>query len=354
MKKLCTLLFILWMILPLSVGAAIIVTYEPTAALYFEQGFSPLDTTKLVARLGTLTFTKTGNSALYDPTLLTTTMTYDFHFTGPMTWYTDQTTGLPVYSDQSSKFVLHAVSTVNGQSESRALWFGTANPLRTNGGTINANPFVVHLYVQSEQGVDHYQIGGSYRLTTGSLGGFQIALANSSSGYYNGATNVSVGGASPNANTPILAPGTNPSEPIIYGDPPQQVNYDFSILNKQTIDLANAVDKLTAKVAEAHITVSNGQANKDYGINVIFTNQANTNPFRLTMQQVSNPPTIPYYLYFNNQTVTPGSAIPWTGLKNGTKKLDIQVTGVSANDANMALAGSYQDVIVVNITPIDT
>lgn len=355
MKKVCTVLSILLLLLPLTIGAAIIVTYEPVAALHFEQGFSPMNTNKLVARLGTLTFTKTGNSVLYDPTLLTTTMSWEFYFTGPMTWHNDQTTGKPVYNDQSTRFVLYAVSTVNGQSESRALYYGAAHPLRTNGGTINANPFVVHLYVLSDQDVDHYKIGGSYQLTTGSLAGFQVALANSSLGYYNGATNVSVNGASPTANTPILTPGTNPSNPIIFGDPPQQVNYDFAIVNKQAITLANAVGNLKTKVADAQITVTNGQANKNYGVNVIFTNQANTNPFRLTMQNVTNPPTIPYYLYFNNKTVTPGGNNQWTNLKNGIPKtLDIQVTGVLANDANMALAGSYQDVIIVNIIPIET
>ena len=137
--------------------------------------------------------------------------------------------------------------------------------------------------------------------------------------------------------------------------PPEQANYDFLITNKQAITLADAVGNRKAKVAEAQITITNGQANKDYGVNVIFTNQANTNPFRLTMQNVNNRPTIPYSLYFNNKTVIPGGDNEWTGLKNGiTKSLDIQVTDVSVNDATMALAGSYQDVIIVNISPLDT
>ena len=137
--------------------------------------------------------------------------------------------------------------------------------------------------------------------------------------------------------------------------PPEQANYDFLITNKQAITLADAVGNRKAKVAEAQITITKGQANKDYGVNVIFTNQANTNPFRLTMQNVNNPPTIPYSVYFNNKTVIPGGDNEWTGLKNGiTKSLDIQVTGVSTNDAAMALAGSYQDVIIVNISPLDT
>jgi len=356
MSRIKTLMLIVLILLPFSIGAAITVTYEPNTALHFELGSPPMNTAKLVAHIGTLTFTTTGNSKLYDPFLTTTAMTFQFKFTGPIAWSTHWQTGLPDYQNAASLFYLYAVSTANGRAESNVLdRSGQAHPLRTGIPEITTNPFVVKLYVQSDADGFRYQPGGNYVLTEGVLGGFQIVVANTAGGYYSGGrTNTSVNGASPTANTPILAPGTNPSEPIIYGDPPQQVIHDFQIINKQTINLTNAVGNLKAKVAEAQITVSNGQANKNYDVNVIFTNQANTNPFRMVMQNVNNPPSIPYSLYFNNRTVTPGDIIPWTGLKNGTKNLDIQVTGVSTNDANLALSGSYKDVIVVNVIPIDT
>lgn len=350
MKKLYALLAILLIIL-LSVGAAVTVTYEPSPALHFEPSFSPLDTGRLVGLIGTLTFTATEGSNLYQPVLMTTAMSFEFNFTGPMSW-----SGPGQYNNESSFFRLYAVSTANGKTEAVVLWHGNnAQMLRSSTEQINTNPLVVKLYVQSHHPISLYKPGGTYVLSSGTLGGFQIVMAKTTGGYNSGGTTtLSVNGAAPTTNTPILAPGTNPSAPIIYGDPPQQVSHTFSIINKQTINLLNAVGNLKAKVAEAQIIVSNGVANKNYGVNVTFTNQTNTNPFQLTMKNVTNPPTIPYSLYFNNQSVTPGMPIPWNGLKNGTKTLDILVTGVSTNNANLALAGYYQDTIVVNIVPIDS
>ncbi len=352
MKKVCTVLSILLLLLPLTVGAAITATYEPAFPLHFEKGFSPLNTSKVVMHVGTLTIS-TGGASLFDPNLLNMNLSTKFGFTGPVWWSRGPWDTAQI---QETFFHLWAYSTVNGVTKANPLYEGDGSqPLRAGGGTINVSTFVAELYLVGDQNWTIYEENATYTLTTGSLGDFTIAVANSSSGYDQGGTPIMVNGTPPSTATPILTPGTNPSEPIIYGDPPEQANYDFLITNKQAIDLADAVGQLKTKVAEARVTVTNGKANKDYGVNVIFTNQANTNPFRLTMQNVNNPPTIPYSLYFNNKMVIPGGDNEWTGLKNGiTKSLDIMVTGISADDANKALAGSYQDVIIVNISPLDT
>lgn len=350
MKRLYALLAILLLLLPLSVGAAITVTYEPTPAFHFEPSFPPLDTGRLVGLIGTLTFTATEGSNLYQPVLMTTAMSFEFNFTGPMAW-----SGPGQYNNESSFFRLYAVSTANGKTEAVVMWHGNnAQMLRSGTEQITTNPLVVKLYVQSHHPLSLYKPGGTYVLTTGTLGGFQLVMANTTGGYNSGGTTaLSVNGATPTTNTPVLAPGTNPSAPIVYGTPPPPVQHAFSIINKQTINLLNAVGNLKAKVAEAQITVSNGLANTNYDVNVSFTNQTNTSPFLLAMKDVTNPPTIPYSLYFNSRTVNPGEAIVWNGLKNGTKTLDIMVTGVSSTHANLALAGFYQDTIVVTIVPIN-
>ena len=352
MKKVCTVLSILLLLLPLTVGAAITATYEPAFPLHFEKGFSPLNTSKVVMHVGTLTIS-TGGASLFDPNLLNMNLSTQFGFTGPVWWSTGPWAEPKM---QETYFHLWAFSTVNGVTQANPLYEGDGSqPLRAGGGNLSVSEFVAELYLVGDQNWTIYEENATYTLTKGSLDTFTVAVAKGPSGFDNGGTLIAVNGRSPEIATSILPANTQPPDPIIYGAPPEPANYDFRITNKHAISLADAVGNLKAKVADAQITITNGQANKEYGVNIIFTNQANTNPFRLTMQNVNNPPTIPYSLFFNNQLVIPGGDNEWTGLKNGiTKSLDIQVTGVSTNDAAMALAGSYQDVIIVNISPLDT
>lgn len=352
MKKLCTWLILFLILFAFPVWATITATYEPNPYFHFEKGFSPLNTNRLVAHVGTLTF-NTGGDDFFDPNIIHVNLSTQFGFTGPMVWPNSDP------KIRESFFTLYAVSTIKNKTQVTPIWEGDgSSPIRTGGGNLNVNVLVVQLYLVSDQPWSVYVLNAAYALTTGTLGNFSVAVANQGGGYYpgGGGFDITLYSPHPGTSAPILPPGTSPTNPtIVYGDPPEQANYDFLITNKQAITLADAVGNRKAKVAEAQITITNGQANKDYGVNVIFTNQANTNPFRLTMQNVNNPPTIPYSLYFNNKTVIPGGDNEWTGLKNGiTKSLDIQVTGVSTNDAAMALAGSYQDVIIVNISPLDT
>jgi|LSQX01.1.fsa_nt_gb hypothetical protein len=352
MKKFYTWLILFLILFIFPVWANITAEYIAASPLHFEQGFYPLNTSKIVMHLGTLTISTDGE-ALIDPNLLNMNLSTQFGFTGPVWWSTGPWAEPKM---QETYFHLWAFSTVNGVTQANPLYESDGSqPLRAGGGNLSVSEFVAELYLVGDQNWTIYEENATYTLTKGSLDTFTVAVAKGPSGFDNGGTLIAVNGRSPEIATSILPANTQPTDPIIYGAPPEQANYDFLITNKQAISLADAVGNGKAKVADAQITITNGQANKEYGVNIIFTNQANTNPFRLTMQNVNNPPTIPYSLFFNNQLVIPGGDNEWTGLKNGiTKSLDIMVTGISADDANKALAGSYQDVIIVNISPLDT
>ncbi|MDY0304722.1 MAG: hypothetical protein RBQ65_08815 [Sphaerochaeta sp.] len=348
MKNACAVLSLLLLLLPLTVGAAITATYEPNPNFHFEKSFAPLITGRLVAHIGTLTFNTNGEN-FFDPNIIHVNLSTQFGFTGPIVWPNSNP------KIEETFFHLYAVSTIKNKTQANPIWQGDgASPIRTDNGNLNVNVLVVQLYLVSDQPWSVYSLNSAYSLTTGTLGNFSVAVANQGGGYDQGGMDISLNGNPPGTSAPILPPGTSPTNPtIVYGDPPPQVNYDFSIINTQAINLLDGVGALKTKVADARIIVTNGQANTEYGVNVIFTNLANTNPFRLTMQDVNNPPSIPYSLYFNNKMVIPGGDNEWTGLENGVQEtLVIQVTEISADDANQALAGYYQDTIVVNILPL--
>lgn len=220
---------------------------------------------------------------------------------------------------------------------------------------MNINPFIVYFYVVSEQPLSDYKFGGLYTLNSGVFGDFQVAVATSGSGYPDGGVNISVNGAPPESNTPVLSPGSSSSDPtIIYGDPSDQVMFFLTIKDQQIISLAQAKGNSKAKVATAEMDIINGASGVEYAVDVIFTNLANTNPFELVWQGGgSTPPSIPYYLFFNEHPVTPGNSVPWSGLVNGPQSKNIFVTGVDEDDIQQALSGHYEDTIVVNIVPVD-
>lgn len=346
---------VLLLLFPLSLQGAITATYDPAPVLFFEPSISPLPANRMVARLGTLTI-DTGGDPLFDPNLLTVNMSYEFSFTGPMAWSNHWDTGLPLYTEEASFFSLWAVSTVKGKKEANILFHeDNSHPIVNTNGNVNTNPFIVDFYVVSHHELTKYKPGGDYRLTGGTLGNFQIGVANQGSGYQNGGVNIPVNGSPPNSTTPILTPGTNPENPIIYGDPPEQPTALLTIKEQSAISLSQAIGGSTAKVAAAEIHMLNGQAGTQYAVDVVFTNLANTNPFRLVLQNGgSGFPTIPYALRFNNSAVVPGQAIRWQGLTNTPQSKDILVTGVAALAAQQALAGYYEDTIVVTIIPVDT
>lgn len=85
MKKLCTWLILFLILFAFPVWATITATYEPNPYFHFEKGFSPLNTNRLVAHVGTLTF-NTGGDDFFDPNIIHVNLSTQFGFTGPMVW----------------------------------------------------------------------------------------------------------------------------------------------------------------------------------------------------------------------------------------------------------------------------
>src|SRR5690554_3219005 len=78
-------ILVLLLLFPLTLQGAITATYDPEPVLFFEQGTGPPPLPdRLVAKLGTLTFTLVGTNQLFDPSLLTINMSYQFYFNGPI------------------------------------------------------------------------------------------------------------------------------------------------------------------------------------------------------------------------------------------------------------------------------
>lgn len=356
MGKIRTLLFICLLLLSAHLSAQITATWVPKDVLYFEQGFSPLNSNKLVAHMGTLTIT-TGGNQLFDPNILSINLSTSFQFTGPITWSNDWQTGLPIYTNQATYFTLYAVSTVKGVTQVNPLYQSDGSqPLRTENGNLNLAVFIAELYLVSDQDWRRFQPGAQYTLTSGTFGGFQVAVADNGGGYWPGNdTLIPVNNSSPTDTTPILSSGTSaPPQPVPYGEPISQVTYTLSILDEQSFTITGAYGTSIAKVARAQLSVANALTSKTYGVNVVFTNQYNSPSFSLHLDGITNQYAIPYTLRFNSQDVLGGSPISWTGLNNGTFTRDIEATRVDSFKAEMAPAGLYSDTITVNITPIDT
>ncbi|MFA5448442.1 MAG: hypothetical protein WC233_09235 [Sphaerochaeta sp.] len=318
------ILFLL-LLLPIYLHAAITATYEPVPALHFEKGFSPLNTNKLIAHIGTLTIHADGEE-LFDPNILNVNLSIKVAFTGPMQWG-----GLAQI--QETFFHIYAVSTVNGVTQANPLWYDSMQPLRSENGNLNVANFVAELYLVGDQDWSRYTPNATYTMTQGMLGGFKVGVANSEHGYN----------------------GSNSTLISVNGNPPKLPSPQITIKGQQAISLHQAIGSLTTRVAEAEVVIHNGANGKQYAVDVVFTNLFNTSPFHLVWQGGgSNPPSIPYSLHFNNSNVTPGQPIRWEGLTHTPQSKDILVTGFTASAAQQALAGYYQDTIIVNVIPVNT
>jgi len=186
---------------------------------------------------------------------------------------------------------------------------------------------------------------------------FSVTFSTSAKDFW-GATfdPMSVNGGTPGQTLPYLYTGTDtfPDEEIPYGDPPDLVNYSFTIIGQRPIELADAYGDNKAEVATAHLSLGNGDTSKSYGVEITFTNDAGTNPFQMVIPEDDNSPTIPYRLYFDNKIVTPGRSHDWDGLTNGTYTKAIQVTRIDQSTAELLPPGTYRDTIIVTISPKDT
>ncbi len=351
-----------------SLWATITATYVADSNLYFTTGAdinstitgSPFAANAFAAHLGTLTF-NISNNQLFDPSLVNMTATNNFSFEGPMTWYNDSS-GNPVYSQQTSTGRICAVSTINGVTSYKEIWGADGEePLTDHNGNLNVSEFVVILYLMSYQTADHYKPGGLYTLTSGTLGSFNVAVANNGGGIYNSQTYVSVNGQAvpTDGSTPPtvdMVPDTVTPLPYVDPDHPlPHVDYFLSIINNNSFSISNAFGILTTPVATAQVAVvPNSSATPPYGVNIAFSDANNSQSFSLNLEGNKNLYSIPYTLKFLSHEVVGGEQILWNGMSEGNNQQTISVTGINSGTANAAPEGDYSDTITVTITPVDT
>ena len=345
MRLLCTVLLVI--LIPLTLHAAVTASYDPEPVLFFEPSAEHphLPSDKLVAKLGTVTFT--GNP-IHHPTFVPTTMTCEFVFSGPIS------SGNGGHTPGNPLFFLYAVTTSHQGTTVKQLNDDTKyHALQSHNG--NISPVVVHLYLVSELALSRFKEGGAYTLFEGNLEGFQIGVANSGSGYQPGSDPlVPINGLPADTPTPILPEESNPEAPIIYGDPINTVNCTFTIINEQPFELDQVYSTGSAEVATAQISLSNVASDQTYGVTLTFTNAADTPPFLMTLQEtMTDPPTIEYRLLFDNNLLNVGGSVDWKNLTDETFTEDIYVTGISSSIGQSYLSGSYSDTVYVNITPIE-
>lgn len=338
-----------------SSAFAITATYMAQSPLVFERGTPPLNTNKLVAHVGTIVISTDGNQ-LFHPNLVNINLSTSFGFSGPITWSNNWQTGEPEYTVMETYFTLYAVSTARGVTQVNPLWESDGSqPLRTEGGNINVRTLEVKIYLVSDQDYFRYQYGASYPLTTGSMEGFSLGVANNGSGYYDGnITPISVNNNPAGTTTPMLSGGSTTPNPLPYGPPILQPVYALSIIDENRFTITDAYGGLSTRIARANLHLSNAQANGQYGIDVVFSNKAKSPQFTLHLDGNPNLYSIPYFLLFNGQEVEGGKPIRWSNLVPNANYKDISITKVNALRAEMAPAGDYFDTITVTITPIDT
>ncbi len=279
-------------------------------------------------------------------------MDYEFSFTGPY-----KTNGQ--YQDEETPFTLYAVSTKGTSTIAHPLDKSSGiHPIRPHErGNWRLDEFVAEIYLVSANPLGNYKLNSNYYLTGGILGNFQVGMTGSANEYRTDDPILPVNGEPSGANTPILSPGIDlENNPIGYGEPSQQFPTALlTIKEVRAISLLDAIEDLTTEVAEAEIQMLNCLTGEEYAVDVVFTNLANTDPFRLVLQNGGAiPHTIPYCLHFNDAPVTPGLPICWDCLTNIPQSKKIFVTSVPPSAAEQALAGNYQDTVVVTIIPIDT
>lgn len=270
-------------------------------------------------------------------------------FKGKTTWGEGSTVGF------QAKAILKC-GTIFTKSD---LWQGLKNPIHPQATPLKGT-ITIDFYLISNNNASIFIEDETFTHVSGTtVGTFYVSyLTDKDTGFW-GNNNIPIQGedGQPIPAQPYLESGTaTPQEEIPYGDPPDNVHYEFSIFNEQPIELLSACGTEKAQAATAQVTVSNGDPSKSYGITLTFTNLNNTPPFKMTLSDnLPDPPSIAYQLFFNDTLVTaPGGSADWDNLSNSTFTKHIYVTGVNETTANSLPQGTYKDIVYVSITPNDT
>lgn len=351
MRKTLTLLVLCIVALNTSLYAQVTATWAPADTIQFGPAPSPMDTNKFAAHIGTLTFNVQGNQ-FFDPNILHINFESAFTFEGPMSWYNDSS-GNPVYNDQPSNFRLVAVSILKGIPEVKNLdQTDGASPIRSETGNLSTEELIVDLYLLGYQDWIRYQPRALYKMTSGSLLTFRVGVADIGSGYDNSGYQISVDGLM--GDVQFIKPGNSLSNPVPFGTPNNQAEYQFLINNQQNFNISDAYGSKKAEIANLALTLSNSDPNTSYTFQIIFRDHALSQDFRLLLDDPTLFREIPYVLEFNNVQVKGNDAIDWSVMGNKLHTKEVLVTSINSIIAENAVAGLYKDTITVEIIPPDT
>ncbi len=337
---------------------AITAEYVPAAGIYFDLGntistpntpIGTISSDKLVGYLGTITITTVGEE-LRGPELKGVGATNELKFLGPFDGY-----------NPNQMIATNFNVWIKTSLENTARQIYLADKADINGwgnDLITQNPVVIDFFLVSAKHSQYYHPDAQYTLVEGTVGSFNIEVktADWKRKYIpiNGQT-IPPGGVPPS--TPVsIIPG-NPTAPEIpFGEIPVvvPVSYDLTIVTGGAFALEQAYGfNQSAQVATAHMTVTNGEANKKYKVDIKFSNAENSPSFTLKGVDANHGYVIPYSLMFGGELVTGGGVKQWYTLDNGANQRTISVTGITRTIAEAAPSDTFKDTIYVEVIPVE-
>lgn len=271
----------------------------------------------------------------------------EFQFTGPLGNNPKQVIGFRPKAQLVHNGVL-ATSITD-------LWHGASNPIEPRNTPLEGI-ITIDFYLVSYADADEFEEGGYYTHSQGTFGTFALGYSTSTTDFWSASYDPVVGNdGKPLPPLPILATGTDVADDPVQYEDPKPIACQFSIVEMPgDFPINNAVGSNTALVARAELTMLNLSGATTHQIDLTFTNAEQSSQFALKQTNGNPPHTIPYSLLFGSTPIYAGDTTRWEGLINGTQHKDIFITGIDQQDAETALAGTYQDTIYVHITPVDT
>ncbi|MFA5698671.1 MAG: hypothetical protein WC954_02925 [Sphaerochaeta sp.] len=157
---------------------------------------------------------------------------------------------------------------------------------------------------------------------------------------------------------PILNPGAIDGDGEMYyvEEPPEEAEiHTFFSLESNTVPITlsqftgQQVRKINTAILEVEVT--HPQGGEKANVDVVFTDDCPPGLSGFHLLHLTPGPSIPYNLYWGNQTtqISKGQPIPWNGLGAGIHRKDIYMGRINANTAASAAEGQYKACITVTI-----
>ncbi len=369
--------------LPCGVWGTVTAVYTPESQIVFQIAPGPFThNTVLGAKLGTFVITST-TGVIYNPALIHIAEASDaIPVTGLMK---DSISQYDPFYMTSCNFYIICVSYPNGLGAEPVLrvLYNDVIPIIDNTYTVYQTTFQVELYLVNGNTFSNrhsasgwrpatlFKLNTPYSLPANFNPIFSVSVASTSDynvGWYTDGNTVNTdlgeyvvtnGQQGPDS-TPIIGPGayTDPNNPgspgFTFGDPPTQpTNPTYEVFFETSQTDFTLSDAYTGKVRinTANIKVLDGVQGQTYARDIIFTDSGTTNSFQLKPYPSGSP--INFKLYFETDTkeVNYGERIPWNGLVPFPliNERGLWIGGISKNEVDQRLSGSYSDTIYVNI-----